>query len=89
MSDRSDSIGSFSTESRRIFYEDHRSLAPFMILVVFAAPFVGLYVAGLWGVVVGVFVGLGCRLCTHARSLEVARRLTHRVSRLPSEIIAE
>ena len=27
-----------------------------MIVVVFAAPFVGLYVAGLLGVVIGVFV---------------------------------
>ncbi|MGE3978300.1 MAG: hypothetical protein AB7F94_12015 [Nitrospira sp.] len=56
MSDRSDSIGSFSTESRRIFYEAHQPLALFMILVVFAAPFAGLYVAGLLGVVVGVLV---------------------------------
>lgn len=52
MSDRSDSIGSFSTESRRIFYEDHRSLALFMLLIVFMAPFAGLYVAGLLGVLV-------------------------------------
>ncbi|HWF62193.1 MAG TPA: hypothetical protein VN666_18055 [Nitrospira sp.] len=64
MSDRSDSIGSFSTESRRIFYEDHRSLALFMILVVFAAPFAGLYVAGILGVVVGVLVSAAAYLLT-------------------------
>lgn len=56
MSDRSDSAhnSSPSAEARRTFYEVHRSLALFMILVVFAAPFAGLYVAGLLGVVVGV-----------------------------------
>jgi hypothetical protein len=56
MSDHSDSAhnGSPSTEARRTFYEGHRTLALFMILVVFAAPFAGLYVAGLLGTVVGV-----------------------------------
>ncbi len=75
MSYRSDSTASFSAESRRTFYEGHRSLALFMLLVVFAAPFAGLYVAGLLGVVIGV-VGLGCGLCAHTLCLEVDRRLT-------------
>lgn len=48
------SAASFSAEARRTFYEGHRSLALFMLLIVFAAPFAGLYVAGLFGVVVGV-----------------------------------
>ncbi|WHZ29119.1 MAG: hypothetical protein OJF51_003920 [Nitrospira sp.] len=48
------SAASFSAETRRTFYEGHRSLALFMLLIVFAAPFAGLYVAGLFGVVVGV-----------------------------------
>lgn len=56
MRDRSDLAGSLSAEARRRFYEGHRSLALFMILVVFAAPFAGLYVAGLFGVVVGVLI---------------------------------
>ena len=56
MSHRSDSTASFSAESRRAFYEGHRSLALFMLLVVFTAPFAGLYVAGLLGVVIGVVV---------------------------------
>ncbi|MBS0182648.1 MAG: hypothetical protein JSS39_09620 [Nitrospira sp.] len=64
MSDRSDSIGSFSTESRRIFYEDHRSLTLFMLLIVFMAPFAGLYVAGLLGVVVGVLVSAAAYVLT-------------------------
>ena len=56
MPDRSDSAASFSVESRRAFYEGHRSLALFMILIVFVAPFAGLYVAGLLGVVLGVLI---------------------------------
>jgi len=56
MARRSRSSTSVSAEGRRTFYEGHRSLALFMILVVFAAPFAGLYVAGLLGAVVGVLV---------------------------------
>jgi uncharacterized membrane protein len=56
MPHRSDSTASFSAEARRTFYEGHRSMALFMLLVVFAAPFAGLYVAGLLGVVIGVLV---------------------------------
>lgn len=47
---------SLSAESRRAFYEAHPSIALFMLLVVAAAPFAGLYVAGLLGVVIGVLV---------------------------------
>jgi hypothetical protein len=64
MSYRSDSTVSFSAESRRIFYEGHRSLALFMLLVVFAAPFAGLYVAGLLGVVIGVVVSAAAYVLT-------------------------
>lgn len=56
MSPRSGSSSTLSAEGRRAFYEGHRSLALFMILVVFAAPFAGLYVAGLFGAVVGVLI---------------------------------
>lgn len=61
---RSNSTASFSAESRRIFYEAHRSLALFMLLIVFAAPFAGLYVAGLLGVVVGVLVSAAAYVLT-------------------------
>jgi uncharacterized iron-regulated membrane protein len=64
MPDRSDFALSFSAESRRKFYEGHRSLALFMLLVVFAAPFAGLYVAGLFGVVVGVLVSAAAYVLT-------------------------
>ena len=64
MSDRSDSAASFSAEARRAFYEGHRSLALFMILIVFVAPFAGLYVAGLLGVVIGVLVSAAAYMLT-------------------------
>ena len=64
MPDRSDSAASFSAEARRTFYEGHRSLALFMILIVFVAPFAGLYVAGLLGVVIGVLVSAAAYMLT-------------------------
>ena len=63
-SDRSNSSASFSDEARRKFYEDHRSIAVFMLLIVCAAPFAGLYVAGLLGVVVGVLVSAAAYVLT-------------------------
>lgn len=45
---------SFNADFRRRFYEGHRSLALFMILIVFLSPFAGLYVAALFGAVVGL-----------------------------------
>jgi uncharacterized iron-regulated membrane protein len=65
MSDRIDSsASSFSTEARRKFYEGHRSMALFMLLIVFMAPFAGLYVAGLLGVVAGVLVSAAAYVLT-------------------------
>lgn len=45
---------SFNADFRRRFYEGHRSLALLMILIVFLSPFAGLYVASLFGAVIGV-----------------------------------
>ena len=47
---------SFNSEYRRRFYEGHRSLALLMALVVFLSPFAGLYVANLFGAVLGVLI---------------------------------
>ena len=55
---------SFSTESRRAFYEAHPSIALFMLVVVLLAPFAGLYVAGLLGVVIGVLVSAAAYVLT-------------------------
>lgn len=47
---------SFNADHRRRFYEGHRSLALLMILIVFLSPFAGLYVANLFGAVLGVLI---------------------------------
>lgn len=47
---------SLSSDYRRRFYEAHRSLALFMILIVFLSPFAGLYVANLFGAVLGLLL---------------------------------
>ncbi len=65
MARRSDSsLAVFSAEARRTFYEHHPSIALYMLVVVLAAPFAGLYVAGLLGVVVGVFVSAAAYVLT-------------------------
>lgn len=53
-----------TTEGRRRFYETHRSIAIGMILVVFLAPFAGLYVAGLFGAVLGVLLSVAAYFLT-------------------------
>jgi hypothetical protein len=58
---RRDSAPSFLDSlalERRAFYEDHRSIAIVMILIVFLFPFAGLYVTGLFGAVLGVLLSV-------------------------------
>jgi hypothetical protein len=55
---------SFNSEHRRRFYEGHRSLALLMILVVFLSPFAGLYVAKLFGAVLGVLISFAAYYLT-------------------------
>ena len=55
---------SFSSEHRRRFYEGHRSLALLMILIVFLSPFAGLYVASLFGAVIGVLLSFAAYYLT-------------------------
>ncbi len=49
---------SLSAHHRRTFYDGHRSLAALMILILFLAPFAGLYVTGLLGSVLGVVLSV-------------------------------
>ncbi|MET0515336.1 MAG: hypothetical protein ABW047_08440 [Nitrospiraceae bacterium] len=49
---------SLKEPQRRGFYERHRSIAVAMILVVFLLPFIGLFVTGLFGAVLGVIVSV-------------------------------
>jgi hypothetical protein len=47
---------SLKSERRRDFYERHKPVAIVMILMVFLLPFAGLFVTGLFGVVLGVLI---------------------------------
>jgi thiamine transporter ThiT len=60
MPDRSDFsfFESLTGDHRRRFYEQHRSLALLMILILLVAPFAGLYVTGLVGSVLGVLLSV-------------------------------
>lgn len=55
---------SLKTEARRKFYEEHRSIAILMIIIVFLSPFAGLYVTGLFGAVMGVVFSVICYYLT-------------------------
>lgn len=57
-------MDSFNSEHRRRFYEGHRSLALLMILIVFLSPFAGLYVAALFGAVIGVLLSFAAYYLT-------------------------
>lgn len=49
------------TSVRRIaFYEDHKSIALAIILIVFLLPFVGIFVSGLFGAVLCVIISVLC-----------------------------
>ncbi|SLM49432.1 conserved protein of unknown function [Nitrospira japonica] len=63
---------SLSGDHRRVFYEGHRSIALFMILVVFLSPFAGLYVANLFGTVLGVILSVAAFYFTPYVWLKIA-----------------
>ncbi len=49
---------SLRSERRRSFYENHRSIAIVMVVIVFLFPFAGLYVTGLFGAVLGFLISV-------------------------------
>ena len=51
-------------DQRKAFYERHRSIAVTMVFVVFLLPFVGLYVAGVFGAVVGFLLSIAAYFLT-------------------------
>ncbi|HET6674591.1 MAG TPA: hypothetical protein VFG71_04585 [Nitrospiraceae bacterium] len=55
---------SLKENQRKAFYERHRSIAVAMALVVFLLPFVGLYVTGLFGAVVGFLLSIAAYFLT-------------------------
>jgi hypothetical protein len=75
MPDRSDRIvtESLTSDYRRKFYEGHRPIALLMILILFLAPFVGLYVTGLLGSVLGVLLSVAAYYLTPSLWLLLGR----------------
>jgi hypothetical protein len=55
---------SLQSDFRRTFYEDHRSIAMVMVLIVFLSPFAGLYVTGLFGAVLGMLLSVAAYYLT-------------------------
>jgi hypothetical protein len=51
-------IDSLTGAERTRFYERHKPIAVAMILVVFLFPFIGLFVRGLFGVLLGVLLSV-------------------------------
>jgi hypothetical protein len=49
---------SLKEHQRREFYERHKSIAVVMIFVVFLLPFVGLFITGLFGALLGAVVSV-------------------------------
>ena len=49
---------SLKEHQRKSFYERNKPIAVAMILVVFLLPFVGLFITGLFGAVLGVVVSV-------------------------------
>jgi hypothetical protein len=75
MPDRSDHTvtASLTSDYRRKFYEGHRGLALLMILILFLAPFAGLYVTGLLGSVLGVLLSVAAYYLTPSLWLLLGR----------------
>ncbi len=57
-------IDSLQSNHRKTFYEHHWSIAIGMIFIVFLFPFAGLYVTGLFGVLVGVLLSVAAYYLT-------------------------
>ena len=55
---------SLQSDFRRTLYEDHRSIAMVMVLIVFLSPFAGLYVTGLFGAVLGMLLSVAAYYLT-------------------------
>ncbi len=49
---------SLNKDSRKAFYEGHKEIALFMILIVFFFPLIGVYVSGLLGATLGMLIAV-------------------------------
>ena len=49
---------SLKSEQRKAFYESHKNVALIMILVMFFFPLFGVYISGLLGAAMGMFISI-------------------------------
>lgn len=49
---------SLKSGQRKAFYEGHKNIAMIMILVVFFFPLFGVYISGLLGAALGMFISI-------------------------------
>ncbi|MDH5776356.1 MAG: hypothetical protein OEZ57_15745 [Nitrospirota bacterium] len=64
---------SLKSANRLAFYEGHKEIAKLMILVVFLFPLFGVYISGLLGAVVGLFLSLVAYFLTPYVILNLAK----------------
>lgn len=49
---------SLKGDQRKAFYEGHKNIALIMLLVMFFFPLFGVYISGLLGAVIGMFISI-------------------------------
>jgi len=49
---------SLKSDQRKAFYESHKNVALIMILVMFFFPLSGMYISGLLGAALGMFISI-------------------------------
>jgi len=55
---------SLKSHQRKAFYEGHKNIALIMILVMFLFPLFGVYISGLLGAALGMFLSIGVYFLT-------------------------
>lgn len=49
---------SLKSGERKAFYEGHKNIAVIMLLVMFSFPLFGVYISGLLGAAIGMFISI-------------------------------
>ena len=52
------------SNQRKAFYEGHKNIALIMVLVMFLFPLFGVYISGLLGAALGMFLSIGAYFLT-------------------------
>lgn len=57
-------VDSLKSNQRKAFYEGHKNIALIMILVMFLYPLFGVYISGLLGAALGMFLSISVYFLT-------------------------